>query len=62
MDISISTQIKGIAILFMLWLHSFRDSNVVDLYRDFTVFGEKCSFFIARCTHAVDKTMQKILK
>ena len=54
MDKSISTQIKGIAILFMIWLHSFRDSNILDLYTDFTVFGEKCSFFITRCTHAVD--------
>lgn len=53
MNKCISTQIKGVAILMMIWLHCF-SSTQGGVYYDFLIFGEQFSHFLTRATNPVE--------
>lgn len=54
MDKQNTTQIKGIAILFMIWLHCFHIGWFTELYNDFTFMGNHLSSILTRLTGPVE--------
>lgn len=54
MNKKITTQIKGIAILLMIWLHCFHTGWYTHLYCDYTFMGDYLSSILTRLTGPVE--------
>lgn len=48
-----SQQVKGLAILMMLWYHLFDQADYLTLYTDICISGNTLSYFFARCCNPV---------